>query len=393
MARAPSQDGRIGTFATSNFDGERVRAYVPPPLPPNPPLDLAAILSKVETANRELGRLDGVATVLPSTNLFIWMYLRKEALLSSQIEGTQSSLSDLLLLENEVIPNVPIDDVREVSNYIAAMEHGLARIKSGFPLSLRLIREMHDILLSSGRGAAKQPGEFRTSQNWIGGTRPGNALFVPPPPEQLARCLGDLEHFLHQRETYPVLIRAALAHVQFETIHPFLDGNGRLGRLLITLMLCKDGALSQPTLYLSLYLKSHRQEYYDLLQKVREKGDWEAWMFFFLDGVASTSRQGFDTAQRLLSLFQQDEQKIANLGRASATALRLHTDFKRHPVLTVPSVAKRLGLSQPAIQAAIGHLQRLEVVKEITGLRRDRVYSYTQYLAILDEGTEPLPPP
>jgi len=369
-----------------------VRAYVPPPLPPNPPLDLAAILSKVEIANRELGRLDGVATVLPSTNLFIWMYLRKEALLSSQIEGTQSSLSDLLLLENEVMPNVPIDDVREVSNYIAAMEHGLQRIKSGFPLSLRLVREMHDILLSSGRGAAKQPGEFRTSQNWIGGTRPGNALFVPPPPDQLARCLSDLESFLHQREIYPVLIRAALAHVQFETIHPFLDGNGRLGRLLITLMLCEDGALSQPTLYLSLYLKTHRQEYYNLLQSVREKGDWEAWMFFFLDGVTSTSRQGFDTAQRLLSLFQQDEQKISKLGRASATALQLHTDFKRHPVLTVPSAAQRLRLSQPTIQSALSHLQDLSIVTEITGQRRDRVYSYSRYLSILDEGTEPLSP-
>ncbi|PPD30043.1 MAG: cell filamentation protein Fic [Hyphomicrobium sp.] len=392
MTSAPSRVGRIGTFVTSTFGGERVRAYVPPPLPPNPPLDLAAILSKVEIANRELGRLDGVATVLPSTNLFIWMYLRKEALLSSQIEGTQSSLSDLLLLENEVMPNVPIDDVREVSNYIAAMEHGLQRIKSGFPLSLRLVREMHDILLSSGRGAAKQPGEFRTSQNWIGGTRPGNALFVPPPPDQLARCLSDLESFLHQREIYPVLIRAALAHVQFETIHPFLDGNGRLGRLLITLMLCEDGALSQPTLYLSLYLKTHRQEYYNLLQSVREKGDWEAWMFFFLDGVTSTSRQGFDTAQRLLSLFQQDEQKISKLGRASATALQLHTDFKRHPVLTVPSAAQRLRLSQPTIQSALSHLQDLSIVTEITGQRRDRVYSYSRYLSILDEGTEPLSP-
>ncbi|MBA4173183.1 MAG: cell filamentation protein Fic [Hyphomicrobium sp.] len=392
MTSAPPKAGRIGTFVTSNFDGERVRAFLPPPLPPNPPLDLTAILSAVEMANRELGRLDGVATVLPSTNLFIWMYIRKEALLSSQIEGTQSSLSDLLLLENEVTPNVPIDDVREVSNYIAAMEQGLERLKSGFPLSLRLIREMHDILLSSGRGATKQPGEFRTSQNWIGGTRPGNALFVPPPPGHLAQCLGDLERFLHQRETYPVLIRAAMAHVQFETIHPFLDGNGRLGRLLITLMLCEDKALTQPTLYLSLYLKTHRQEYYDLLQRVRETGDWEAWMVFFLEGVASTSRQGFDTAQRLLSLFQQDEQKIAELGRASATALRLHTDFKRHPVLTVPNAAHRLGLSQPTIQSALGHLQRLAIVTEITGQRRDRVYSYSQYLSILDEGTEPLPP-
>ncbi len=391
MAAENSMKSRIGTIVTSNYDGESVRAYIPRQLPPVPPLDVSRLLGKIELANRELGRLDGVATVLPSTNLFIWMYLKKEALLSSQIEGTQSSLSDLLLFENDELIPGPVDDVREVSNYVVAMEHGLARLREGFPLSLRLICEMHEKLLSSGRGASKQPGEFRTSQNWIGGTRPGNALFVPPPPDQLIKCLGDLEQFLHQRDQYPILLRTALAHVQFETIHPFLDGNGRLGRLLITLMLCEDQALVQPILYLSLYLKSHRQRYYELLQLVREKGDWEAWVDFFLEGVASTSRQGFETAQKLLTLFDGHEKQIEALGRPAATALRLHADFKRHPVLSVPASAKRLGISQPAIQASIGHLQRLGIVREITGRLRDRNYSYSEYLAILDEGTEPLP--
>lgn len=382
---------RIGTIVTSSFGSEKVNAYIPPPLPPVPPLDIVGLLGAIEVANRELGRLDGVASVLPATNLFIWMYVRKEALLSSQIEGTQSSLSDLLLYESDETPFVPLDDVAEVSSYVTAMDHGLARLREGFPLSLRLIREMHEKLLSTGRGASKQPGEFRTSQNWIGGTRPGNALFVPPPPDRLMKCLDEFEKFLHERETYPVLIRAALAHVQFETIHPFLDGNGRLGRLLITLMLCEDRALTQPTLYLSLYLKTNRQRYYELLQIVRETGDWEAWLAFFLEGVAATSRQGYETAQRLLSLFSKHEAEIAELKRAAPSALRIHTDLKRHPVLSVPVAAKRLRMSQPTIQSAISELERLGIVKEITGRQRGRLYTYSEYLAILDEGTEPLP--
>ncbi len=390
MASEATGRSRLGTFLTYGLGEDKVRAFLPPPLPPSPPLDLAPLLGVVETANRELGRLDGVATVLPSTDLFIWMYVRKEALLSSQIEGTQSSLSDLLLLENDMAPMAPLDDVQEVSNYIAALNHGLARLKGGFPLSLRLIREMHEKLLSSGRGAGKQPGEFRTSQNWIGGTRPGNALFVPPPPDRLLECLGNLETFLHQRDVYPVLIRAALAHVQFETIHPFLDGNGRLGRLLITLMLVEDGALTQPTLYLSLHLKAHRQTYYDLLQRVRLGGDWEAWVAFFLDGVAQTSRQGFETAQRLLALFAADEAKIATLGRAAPSALRVFNDLKQHPLLSVSVAAKRLGVSQPTVQASINHLERLGIAREITGRQRDRLWSYEAYMTILDEGTEPL---
>lgn len=391
MKRSGNLTGRLGTYATKQFGTETVRSYIPRPLPPHPSLDLNALVGSIETANRELGRLDGIATVLPSTSLFIWMYIRKEALLSSQIEGTQSSLSDLLLLENNEMPLAPMDDVLEVSNYVNAMEHGLARIKGGFPLSLRLLKETHEKLLASGRGADKQPGEFRRSQNWIGGTRPGNAQFVPPPPEKLNECMGDLETFLHNRQVYPVLIRAALAHVQFETIHPFLDGNGRLGRLLVTLMLCEDGALRQPTLYLSLYLKANRSRYYELLQLVREKGDWESWVAFFLEGVISTSRQGFHTAQRLLALFEEDEKKIGGLGRASTSVLRVHADLKRHPIMSVPVAAKRLGMSQPTIQSALERLEKLDVVNEITGRQRGRLYSYRKYLAILDEGTEPLP--
>jgi Fic family protein len=227
---------------------------------------------------------------LPNTQLFIYLYVRKEAVLSSQIEGTQSSFTDLLLYENDEAPGVPLEDVEEVSSYVAAVNHGLKRLREGFPLSLRLIREIHEVLLSTGRGSDKTPGEFRRSQNWVGGSRPGNVLFVPPPPERVMECMSALEKFLHDDPVrMPALIKVALTHVQFESIHPFLDGNGRLGRLLITFLLCVEGALSQPILYLSLYFKSHRQDYYDLLQKVREEGDWESWGRFFLNSVLETA--------------------------------------------------------------------------------------------------------
>lgn len=383
---------RIGQVVRSTSSGEIVRAYVPQPLPPDPPVDHARLLPYLGKAEQAIGRLDGVASVLSSANLFIFMYVRKEALLSSQIEGTQSSLSDLLLLENDEMPSIPLDEVAEVSNYVAAMEYGLKRLHEGFPLSLRLIRELHEKLLSSGRGSSKQPGEFRTSQNWIGGTRPGNALFVPPPPERVPECMDNLEKFLHQRSTYPVLIRAALAHVQFETIHPFLDGNGRLGRLLITLMLCEDGALQKPLLYLSLHLKTNRSLYYELLQDVRLSGNWEGWLEFFLEGVTTTAMQGVDTARRLIALFEEDRRKIANLKRAAPSALRIHAELQRNPLRSVPILAKEVGMSQPTVQTAVEHLIRLGVVREVTGRRRDRNYVYGRYLSILDEGTEPLQP-
>ena len=388
----PDLSGRIGTLVTSNTSGEPVRAYVPRPLPPDPPLDLPRLIGRIERANQALGRLDGMTSIMPSTKLFVYMYVRKEALLSSQIEGTQSSLSDLLLFESDETPSVPIDDVQEVSNYISALNYGMKRVREEFPLSLRLIREIHGVLLSKGRGSSKQPGEFRESQNWIGGTRPGNAMFVPPPRERLTDCLGDFERFLHDRVNYPVLLRAALAHVQFETIHPFLDGNGRLGRLLVTLMLCEEKALREPILYLSLYLKTHRDRYYDLLQAVRLRGDWEAWIEFFLDGVAETSEQGVSTARRLQKLFEDDHRKIEAIGRAAASALRVHSALMRSPILAVPAVAKQLRMSQPTVQKSLDHLKRLKIVSEITGRQRGRLYEYGRYLEILKEGTEPLKP-
>lgn len=272
-----------GIYSTTTVGGENVRAYVPHPLPPAPPLDLTGHRQRLlERATLAVGRLDSVSALLPDPHLFLYAYVRREAVLSSQIEGTQSSLSDLLLFELEEVPGALFDDVVEVSNYIAALEHGMARLKEGFPLSNRLLREMHAHLMSRGRGSDKAPGEFRRSQNWIGGTRPGNARFVPPPPQEVEQCMASLEQFLHEDTSgMPILIKAALAHVQFETIHPFLDGNGRLGRLLIALLLYHGGLLSQPLLYLSLYLKQHRSVYYDLLDTVRAQGDWEAWVDFF----------------------------------------------------------------------------------------------------------------
>ena len=322
---------RAGTFVVSTVAGEECRAFIPNPLPPEPPLVLTDDdYDLMEKANRALGRLDGLATLLPDTTLFIYFYIRKEAVLSSQIEGTQSSIADLLLYESDEAPGVPLNDVEEVSSYVAAMNHGLKRLGEGFPLSLRLLREIHEVLLSPGRGSTKSPGEFRRSQNWIGGTRPGNAHFVPPPPERVVECMGALEKFLHdQPARTPVLIKAALAHVQFETIHPFLDGNGRLGRLLITLLLYADQALSAPILYLSLYFKTNRDVYYDLLQKVRTEGDWEAWLRFFMTGVLETSEQAVQTAKAILQLFDEDRRKIFNEFRCSKTPSPQELRFKK----------------------------------------------------------------
>src|SRR6202140_3209403 len=314
------QNQRLGRYAVCTLAGESVRAFVPPTLPPVPAVRLDALQVLLEQANQALGRLDGLASILPDLSLFIYTYVRKEAVLSSQIEGTQSSLSDLLMFENDEVPGVPIQDVQEVSNYVAAMNHGLQRLRSGFPLSLRLICEIHDVLLSKGRGSEKQPGEFRKSQNWIGGTRPGNASFVPPPPELVLDCMSNLELFLHQdRPDLPLLIKAGLVHVQFETIHPFLDGNGRLGRLLITFLLCAQNVIREPILYLSLYFKAHRTTYYDLLDRVRVKGDWEAWLDFFLTGVRETADQAGSAARRTLALFEANQRRIESLGRPGAS--------------------------------------------------------------------------
>lgn len=372
--------------------GERVHALEPPPLPPDPPVDLARLAPALDAANRAIGRLDGAASVLPGTSLFLYMYVRKEALLSSQIEGTQSSLSDLLLFEADEAPGAPLDDVVEVSNYVAAMDYGLQRLRAEFPLSARLLREMHARLLTRGRGASRQPGEFRRTQNWLGGTRPGNAVFVPPPADRVAGLMSDLERFFHEPTPgLPPLIRAGLVHLQFETIHPFLDGNGRLGRLLITLLLCAEDVLREPILYLSLFFKTHRSLYYQHLQQVRERGSWEEWLAFFLEGVAETSRQAADTARELLDLFATDRRRIEALGRPAASALRVHERLQQRPITAIPEAARDLGLSAPTVSKSLGHLERLGVVREITGKQRRRRYVYGAYLDILARGTEPLP--
>jgi len=385
--------GRSGQYVTSTTAGEAVQAFIPDPLPPDPEIQLTSSdYELMERANRALGRLDGVTTILPGTELFLYLYVRKEAVLSSQIEGTQSSLSDLLLYESDEMPGVPMDDVVEVSNYVAALDHGLERLREGFPLSLRLIREIHEILLRGGRGSEKMPGQFRTSQNWIGGTRPGNAEYVPPPPEHLIDCMGSLEKFLHDDPVrMPTLLKAGLAHVQFETIHPFLDGNGRVGRLLITLLLCEEDALTDPILYLSLYFKTHRQMYYDMLQNVRTEGAWEEWLRFFLRGVQETSNQATEAARAILELFQRDRTAIdETLGRAAGSALRVHELLQRRPVLNTKQAVKRLSLTRPTILSALENLQDLGMVRELTGKERYRVYVYDRYFNILDEGTEPL---
>jgi len=386
------QNKRLGNYVTSTVAGESYKAFIPPALPPDPSLQLnEGHFDLMERANRALGRLDGVSALLPDTSLFLYFYVRKEALLSSQIEGTQSSFSDLLLFENKETPSVPVEDVQEVSSYVAAMNHGLKRIRGGFPLSMRLIREIHEILLSKGRGVDKSPGQFRRSQNWVGGTRPGNAHYVPPPHENVAELMGDLEKFLHNQPVrMPLLIKAALAHVQFETIHPFLDGNGRVGRLLITLLLCTEGALSEPILYLSLYFKTRRREYYELLQRVRTEGVWEKWLEFFLAGVLETSEQATASAKSILKLFEKDRAKIETLGRPAGSALRVHQFMQSKPIISVPLAAKALGVTEPTVRSSLSHLEKLRIVREMTGRQRNRLFVYDKYLGILDEGTEPL---
>jgi len=350
---------------------------------------LDELAGRIERANLAIGRLDGVASILPDAPIFLYTYIRKEAVLSSQIEGTQSSLSDLLLYEVDGSPGVPVDDVTEVSNYVAAMAHGLQRIAGGFPLSQRLIREIHAVLLSKGRGSNMAPGEYRRSQNWIGGSRPGNAVFVPPPPGNVADLMSDLERFIHADDPQlPTLIRAGLVHVQFETIHPFLDGNGRLGRLLITLVLCISGVLKQPLLYLSLYFKTHRSRYYELLQRVRTHGDWEAWLEFFLDGVTTTSTQATDTARKILGLFESDREKIKQLGRPASSALRVHRFLQERPIATASLAAATVGLAPPTVRRAIQHLVDLGIVREITGKKRYQAFIYDAYWMILSKGVE-----
>ena len=382
---------RLGDYISCSTAGEVYKSYVPAMLPPVPAINMDRLYKSLDQAMRALGGIDTLAKLLPDVSLFLYMYIRKEALVSSQIEGTQSSLSDLLLFENDENPSVSVDDVEEVSNYIAALNYGISRCQEGFPLSVRLIREMHGILLRGGRGSNKAPGEFRRSQNWIGGTRPGKARFVPPPPEMVDDLMSDLEKFAHdENQKLPALIKAALIHVQFETIHPFLDGNGRLGRLLITLLLCADGVLIKPILYLSLYFKEHRQLYYDMLQDVRLKGDWERWCEFFLDGVTETATQATSDAKKIINLLEQDRMEISKIGRAAPTALKVHTYMLKKPYLSLTKAAIDLNISVPTITNAVTKLEEIDILKELTGQARNRLFAYTKYLEILVVGTEPL---
>ncbi|MEL6715665.1 MAG: Fic family protein, partial [Planctomycetota bacterium] len=333
--------------------------------------------------------LDGVSSLLPDTALFLYQYIRREAVLSSQIEGTQSSLSDLLLFEIDETPGVPTDDVAEVSRYVRALEVGLARIRDGLPLSGRLFQEVHGTLLSAGRGADKLPGEYRRSQVWLGGPRPALALFVPPPPQLIAESMAELERFLNDvPERTPTLLKAALAHVQFETIHPFLDGNGRVGRLLITLLLVREGALAAPLLYLSLYLKQNRSTYYELLQRVRTESAWEDWLAFFVEGVRVTAEGAVASARAIAELFGEDREKIRRMGRIAGSAMLVHDALVRHPIQTNKSAVERSGLSAPTVIAVMKKLDEAGIVREMTGKQRYRIFGYAGYLAILGEGTK-----
>jgi cell filamentation protein, protein adenylyltransferase len=390
--QSPAASPRAGRYLLAQEGPEGFWAFHPRPLPPDPPLHIDTDLQRrSDRANQALGRLDGVTMLLPDPDRFIYSFARKEAVLSSQIEGTRSSLSDLLLFEHAGVPNVPPEDAQEAASYIAAMDHGIEQIaRSGAPpLSGRLLREVHGILLRSGRGSQQAPGAFRRSQNWIGGTRPGTARFVPPPWPEVAPAMSALERFLHDDpEPTPILVKGALAHVQFETIHPFLDGNGRVGRLLITLLLCSQGVMRRPLLYLSLYFKRHRETYYDLLERVRTDGDWEAWLEFFLDGVADVAESTTDVVRRLVAMVERDRQTIHQLGRGAATAHRMHDLAGRFVVVGPAWAAERLDVSEPTAHAAIRRLEEIGVLREVTGRRRGRLYAYDEYLAVLNEGTE-----
>ena len=370
-----------------------MRAFVPQPLPPVPEVNFReGLLRPLEAATTALGRLDAVTELLPDATVFVHGYVRKEAILSSQIEGTQSSLADLLLHEAGGVPATHRSDVLEASNAVAALDHGVERLRGGFPISNRLMREMHARLLASGRGKAMEPGEFRRSQNWIGGSRPGKAAFVPPPPNHVQECMADLERFIHAtNDGLPVLVKAGLAHVQFETIHPFLDGNGQLGRLLITLMLCDAGLLREPLLYLSLYFKRHRSTYYQLLNDTRHTGDWEAWLKFFLDGVREVAESAVATARTASDTIRDDRSRIGRLGRRAGSALRVHQSLVRRPVGDIARLARSAGLSAPTVAAVLRVLEDLDIVREITGRQRGRVFTYERFLAVLREGTEDPP--
>jgi Fic family protein len=385
---------RAGIWVVEGSGIAAYRAFLPKPLPPDPPLQIDAHLQlRLEAASLALGRLDGIGRLLPGPDELLYSYVRKEAVLSSQIEGTQSSLADLLLHENSAVPGVPLDDVREVSNYIRAMNHGIELLRS-LPLSLRLIREVHKALVEGTRGAHHTPGEFRRSQNWIGGSRPGDAVFVPPPPHEVMPALGAFEKFIHSKDV-PTLLKAGLLHVQFETIHPFLDGNGRVGRMLIPLLFVAEGALERPWLYMSLHFKRHRARYYELLQSVRTRGEWEAWLSFYLDGVAHVADEAGAKVRELLALFERDREKVSGSRSGSIyQRVALHSNLdvyeylRRRIAIRIPEAADALGTTKPTVARALEELVQLGIAREATGKPRNRVYVYQEYLDILNRDTD-----
>ena len=379
-----------GTLVKCSVTSETYQAFVPNPLPPKPDIDLSEVSVLLEKANQSIGELNGVVETTIDSSILNYMYVRKEAVLSSQIEGTQSTLDDLLRYESEQTQGIPIADASEVSSYVAALNHGLQRIKDGFPLSLRLIREIHKILLTNSRGKTKLPGEFRSSQNWIGGTRPGNARFVPVPPEKLMSVLGNLEIFMNSEDNIPNLIKAALIHVQFETIHPFLDGNGRLGRLLITFFLCIKGVLDSPFLYLSLFFKKNRTMYYDTLNAVRKDGDWENWIKFLLEGVIETANDAKKTLINIQNIFSADIEQIKTLGRASESALKVFSAFQRKPMLTVSEIIKMIGSTKPTVIKSLNHLIDLGILVNNSEKKWGQIYTYQKYTDLLSSNVEPL---
>jgi Fic family protein len=376
-----------GRYEKSTVAGEAVSAFIPDPLPPRIKVS-AELGEKVRLAEQKLSRLELAGEMVPSIEWFIYAFVRKEAVVSSQIEGTQASLIDLLAYEAG--GPQPTDDVEEVSNYLASLAYARQQLRSekGLPLSTRLLNEAHRRLMKGVRGSTKQPGELRRSQNWIGGTRAGNAVFVPPPPQELGSLLSDLEKYVHGDSKLPPLVRTALVHVQFETIHPYLDGNGRIGRLLITLLLEHWRLLSEPLLYLSLFFKRHRAEYYRLLNAVRLEGAWDPWVSFFVEGISTIADEAADTARDLFILVNKDRARVLSAPNASVMAARLLDQLPRHPMVTIPAVVGLLGTTKPTAAKAIGVLEQLGVLRETTGRRRDRTFSYAGYLDRLRAGTD-----
>jgi len=380
--------GLTGQYISAIAGGIACKAFIPAPLPPNPPLEIDSKLQgRINQAMLSLGRLDAISTLLPDAHLFLYSYVRKEAVMSSQIEGTQSSLSDIMLYEMEGVPGVPMDDVQEVSCYVSALNLGIKRIREETPISFRLLTELHQALMTSGRGVNRSPGEFRKTQVWIGGHRPDEATFVPSPANTLADSWAKLERFINDLpdQTDP-LIKAALTHVQFETIHPFMDGNGRIGRLLIPLILVDDKVLSEPLLYLSVFFKKHRQTYYERLNQVRLTGDWEAWLLFFVDAVAETANQAVETAQQLNGLRANDKARLTEIGRQAGSANQIIDALFEQPIASINKLIELTGISAATVGKTLDALeQQLGIVKEITGQKRNRVFAYTAYIDILNQ--------